>query len=254
MKIYLGMQPAEHKTVLEPYDMEKAHMNLLVTYYKYKEYDLLKDFENTRLMIDSGAFTFNSKGEVNPKKINKYALDYRKFVKKVTKDDRVDGIFDLDIEPIGENNIKALREKLFEVSDKIIPVWHYTWGVKDYMKMCKQYDYVAIPCANTEIREKGLPTFVKYAHKHDCKIHALGMTTQRVLDKIPFDSTDSMTWVNSVIYSYYDLQTKDKKKQRVRLQSDFTRNNRQQILRGMFLKHLEMANHYYEKWRWYHGD
>ena len=248
MQVYLALGPAEHKSVLSDNSLIEEEMNLLFPFTTVKEYDLLKDYKNVNLMVDSGAFTYNHKDSFNIDKINKYILDYRKFILKTKDDSRIQGYFDVDILKLGYDNIHNVREKLFEITDKIIPVWHKEWGVKKYMEMCKEYDYVAIPCAKSaEIKQNSLKHFVKYAHKQGTKIHGLGESKQSVLEKVPFNSVDAATWVNTVIFAYYGSS-------RVRLNSEYVRTNRDTILKGSFIQHLQRAKYYHKKWSWYHND
>ncbi len=248
MQVYLALGPAEHKSVLSDGSLVNEEMNLLFPFLHKKEYDLLKEYKNTNLLVDSGAYTFNHKEKPNYNKINEYILDYRKFILKTKNDDRIKGYFDVDIMDLGYDNIHNIREKLFEVTDKIIPVWHKEWGVKKFMEMCKEYDYVGIPCAKSiEIKQNYLKHFVRYAHKHNTKIHGLGESKRSVLEKVPFDTTDAATWVNTVIFAYYGSS-------RVRLNSDYVRTHRDTILKGSFIQHLQRAKYYHKKWKWYHND
>lgn len=247
MQVYLALGPAEHKSVLSDNSLINEEMNLLFPFNQAKEYDLLKGYNNTNLLVDSGAFTYQDK-QVSFEKINKFVLNYRKFILRTQDDPRIKGYFDMDILWLGYDNIHNIRDKLMEVSDKIIPVWHKEWGVKKFMEMCKEYDYIGIPCAKSiEIKQNSLKNFVRYAHKNNCKIHGLGESKQSVLEKVPFDSVDAATWVNTVIFAYYGSS-------RVRLDSDYVRNNRDTILQGSFIQHLQRAKYYHKKWKWYHND
>ena len=98
-----------------------------------------------------------------------------------------------------------------------------------------------------ELEKKGLIHYVNYAHKHKCKIHGLGLTNVKVLDKVPFDSVDSMSWIQSANFSYYGAR-------RTYIQSDYVKDNMIKVCKGTFLQHLQQAEYYYNKWRWYHND
>ena len=64
--------------------------------------------------------------------------------------------------------------------------------------MCKEYDYVAIgglvtkEIASTEY--KYFTWFINIAHKYGAKIHGLGFTNLKGLEKYHFDSVDSTSW------------------------------------------------------------
>ena len=248
MRTYLGMNPIGHKRVLSDPIMKEQHMDLLFSFAYRKEYDMLKDFHNVKLMVDSGAFTINGQ---NPSftKAEKHAKEYMKFILKTKKDPRIEYYFDLDFFTLlPYDDIHEIRCKLFDLTPNIIPVWHKQWGARKFMEMCKEYDYIAIPCKlGKELEKKGLIHYVNYAHKHQCKIHGLGLTNVKVLDKVPFDSLDSMSWIQSANFSYYGAR-------RTYIQSDFVSENVNKVCKGTFLQHLKQAKHYYNKWKWYHND
>ena len=146
MKTYLGMNPIGHGRVLTDPIMKERHMDLLFSFAYKKEYELLKDFHNVDLMVDSGAFTINGQYP-NFEKAEKHSREYMKFIVKTRKDPRIQYYFDLDLHTLlSYDQIHEIREKLFELTPNIIPIWHKRWGAKKFMEMCKEYDYVAIPC------------------------------------------------------------------------------------------------------------
>ena len=92
-----------------------------------------------------------------------------------------------------------LREKLErETGRKCIPVWHKSRGKEEFLKMCEEYSYVAIGgIVSKEIRSaayKYFPWFINEAHKREAKIHALGFTNLKGIEKYHFDSVDSTSW------------------------------------------------------------
>ena len=54
-----------------------------------------------------------------------------------------------------------------------------------------------------DLYERLFPYFINMAHKYDTKIHGLGYTNTKKLDKFPFDSVDSSTWTNGQRYGEY---------------------------------------------------
>ena len=248
MRTYIGMNPVGHKRVLTDPIMKTKEMDLLFSFAYKKEYELLHDFPKVNLMIDSGAFTLNNK-EASFRKAEKHAKKYQKFILQTRNDPRIKYYMELDYYTlINYEDIKEIREKLMEITPNIIPIWHKIWGAKKFMEMCREYNYIAIPCIlGRELEKKSLIHYVNYAHKHNCKIHGLGLTNVKVLDKVPFDSVDSMSWIQSANFSYYGAR-------RTYIQSDYVSNNMVKVCKGTFLQHLKQAEHYYNKWRWYHHD
>lgn len=248
MRTYLGMNPIGHKRVLTDPIMKSIEMDLLFSFAYKREYHYLQDFDKVNLMVDSGAFTINNK---NPdfKKAEKHAKEYMRFIHHTKNDERIKYYFELDYFTLLDfESIRELNAKLHDISPNIIPIWHKIWGARKFMEMCKEFSYVAIPCIlGRELEKNSLIHYVNYAHKHGCKIHGLGLTNVKVLDKVPFDSVDSMSWIQSANFSYYGAR-------RTYIKSEFTAENVDKISKGTFLQHLAQAEYYYKKWRWYHHD
>ena len=147
-------------------------------------------------LLDSGAFTFmNGTGNAN---FDEYLTRYINFINKYD----IKYFFELDIDCIvGYEKVKQLRKRLEnETGKKCIPVWHKSRGKEEYLKMCEEYDYVAIGGIVTkEITKEQysfLPWFINEAHKRGCKIHGLGFTDTNLLQKYHFDSVDSTAWLS----------------------------------------------------------
>ena len=146
-------------------------------------------------MLDSGAFTFmtSHKGEVD---WNKYLQEYADFINK----NDVKLFYELDIDSIvGYEKVKEMRKWLEAATGKKpIPVWHKSRGKEEFLKMCDEYDYVAIGgIVSKEITRKEykyFPWFIKEAHKRGTKIHGLGFTNLEGIKKYHFDSVDSTSW------------------------------------------------------------
>lgn len=147
-------------------------------------------------LLDSGAFTFFGQG----KKVdwNEYISNYSEFIKK----NNIKHFFELDIDPlVGYQRVLEMRQTLERLTDQpSIPVWHRSRGKDEFVKMCKEYDYVAIGGIVTrEITPdqwKIFPTLIDIAHKHGARIHGLGFTSLKDLPKYHFDSVDSTSWTS----------------------------------------------------------
>ena len=146
-------------------------------------------------LLDSGAFTFMNS---NKKQINwdDYLTEYINFINKYD----IQYFFELDIDSVvGLKEVERLRYRLEkETNKKCIPVWHFNRGKDYFIKMCKEYDYVAFGGIITDgVKTKDilkyLPWFVKTAHENNCKIHALGLTCKGI-EKYGVDSSDSTSW------------------------------------------------------------
>lgn len=201
MDVYSTMSKQLCKTLDDPY-YKKLPLNFL---YKFKHdcFDVLDAFPNCKIMVDSGAYFFNSREtSQDSDKTKKFIDEYKEYIINTKDDSRFVGYFDMDLRYLGLPEIKNIREELFDLTDKIIPVFHSMWGIHEFKSMCRDYDYIGYPCSSWYSPEDYLP-FVKYAHKHNCKIHGLGMNRKKVMEIIPFNSVDSAHWVREAFVAYY---------------------------------------------------
>ena len=107
---------------------------------------------------------------------------------------------------IGYDKVLELRKILESASNKIIPVWHKNRGIEEYKKMCQDYAGKIIAITgfkNEDIKDEQYLMFLKYAKKHNCKVHCLGMTRIKILNNVPFDYADSSTWKQAGNYGEY---------------------------------------------------
>lgn len=151
-------------------------------------------------LLDSGAFTFmmNAKDKAHLD-FDAYLTRYIEFINKHD----IQHFFELDIDAVvGYEKVLELRARLErETGKKCIPVWHRERGKDEFVKMCEEYDYVAIGglvgMGYNKKHYKYFPWFIKTAHEHGAQIHALGFTSIPGLKKYHFDSVDSTTWVSA---------------------------------------------------------
>ena len=147
-------------------------------------------------LLDSGAFTY-MQGNGDKVNFEKYVREYAKFINK----HKIDLFFELDIDiVVGIKEVERLRALLEKLTKKrCIPVWHKSRGKDYWLKMIKEYDYVAIGgIVSGEIKRKEAPIFrwfLETAKKENCKVHALGYTNLVGLTKYPFYSVDSTAWL-----------------------------------------------------------
>ena len=198
--------------------------------------------DNSELMlIDSGAHSFQKGVKVD---WEKYTNDYAEFIKEFDRDN-VLGYFEMDVDNvIGYDQVLYLRSMLEAVSDKIIPVWHKNRGIEEYKKMCRDYSgkIVAITgFKNEDIQDHQYLMFLKYAKQQGCKVHCLGMTRRKVLDKVPFDYTDSSTWRQKALRGMIG--------DRGKVTREMTRDRREVVDFENYKEGMEMQKHYHAKWQ-----
>lgn len=172
-------------------------------FYRLESYHYISNQERKRVteykdfILDSGAFTYlnGADGNIN---WDKYVENYAAFINKYG----VKNFIELDIDPIvGIKEVERLRSKLEQLTDKkSIPVWHKSRGKDYWLKMVREYNYVAIGGIVTrEIK----PSEYKYFHwllaeakKQNCKVHGLGFTNLKGLEEYDFYSVDSTSWLS----------------------------------------------------------
>ena len=227
MKIHLAGSGHTHwieKNFFDFYRLESFY------YISKKEMEVIHKYEN--FMLDSGAFTFmsNAKGNIN---WDEYIEKYANFINQYN----VESFFELDIDPIvGIKEVERLRHKLEKQTNKqCIPVWHKSRGKDYWLRMVKDYDYVAIGGIVTrEIKPSEYKYFtwlLNEAKKQGCKVHALGFTNLEGLTKYPFYSVDSTSWLTgnrfgaTYTFNGKTLEKQDKKQgQRVKGQKTSRHN------------------------------
>lgn len=215
----------------------------LMSFFYIKQRMQLATFirDNTdEILIDSGAHSFQ-KG----KKVDwlEYTKKYAEFIKEFDRPNVI-GYFEMDVDNIiGYDKVIELRKLLEQVSNKIIPVWHKNRGIEEYKKMCKDYagKVVAITgFKNEDIQDHQYLMFLKYAKKYNCKVHCLGMTRKKVLDKVPFDYVDSSSWVQASIFGRIGNR---------KVTKEFSKNNREKVFIENYKEAKKMQDYYYNKWK-----
>lgn len=221
----------------------KLKWNLMSYYYiRSKKYNMAVDIRNNseEILIDSGAHSFQKGKKVDWLEFTK---EYADFIQKFDKPNVV-GYFEMDVDNIiGYGKVLELRKILEKVSNKIIPVWHKNRGIDEYKKMCKDYAGKVIAITgfkNEDIKDEQYLMFLKYAKKYNCKVHCLGMTRKKVLDKVPFDYVDSSSWKQASLYGRIGNK---------KVSQEQSHKDRNPIFYENYKLGIKMQEHYYNKWK-----
>lgn len=157
------------------------------------------------ILIDSGAHSFQHGLKVD---WETYTRDFADFIARNTDNPKIEGFFEMDVDNvIGYDKVLELRKILESVSNKIIPVWHRNRGIADFIEMCEKYRGRRIAITgfkNNDILDSQYNLFINEAHRHDCKIHVLGLTRVGLLNDLNLgleDSFDSSSWVMNSAYA-----------------------------------------------------
>lgn len=188
---------------------------MLESFYYVLPWQIERIPQMKMFLLDSGAFTFMSGTGIAD--FDDYLTRYIDFINKYD----IKWFFELDVDSVvGYKKVKEYRKRLEAgTGKKCIPVWHKSRGKAEFLKMCDEYDYVAIGGIVTkEITKEQyscFPWFISEAHKRGCKIHGLGFTDTNLLPKYHFDSVDSTAWLSGSRFGhvyYFDGKTMKSKK------------------------------------------
>lgn len=203
MKIFLSSLENNTARIAK---LAPMHYNLISYYYgRGHEQRVGEIIRNSELiLIDSGAHTFQKGTHVD---WEHYTRQYAEWI-QAHDCGKILGYFEMDVDNvIGYERVLQLRSILEQVSGKIIPVWHKNRGIAEFQRMCRQYSgkIVAITgFRNEDIRDGQYADFLRYAWAQGCRVHCLGMTRKKILDRVPFDYVDSSTWTQHVLYGRLD--------------------------------------------------
>jgi hypothetical protein len=151
-------------------------------------------------LLDSGAFTFIMGKKVSID-IDSYTDQYIEFINQ----HKVDKYFEMDVDKIyGYDKVKRLRNKIeSRTGVQSIPVFHMNRGLDDWKAMTKDYKYVSIGIAGKDVGwgdYNAFYSFVMSAKENGCKVHGLGITGMKSLERVPFYSVDSSGWTTGNRY------------------------------------------------------
>lgn len=240
MKIFLSAIENDYSGISKYFDKYKY---MLCSFYYLKDDIFQEVLEKSELMlIDSGAHSFQ-KG----KKVDwvAYTKEYAEWIKKVDCD-KILGYFEMDVDNIiGYEKVLELRKILEAASDKIIPVWHKNRGIDDFKAMCEKYAGKIIAITgfkNEDIKDEQYLMFLKYAKKFNCKVHCLGMTRKKVIDKVPFDFVDSSSWKQHALFGKIGNR---------KVTKDFSSKHRDVVFAESLKYWFNIVDYYERKWKNY---
>ena len=185
----------EFKDEIPAYQSTKIDIAILESFYYADEWTEKAIPLLDKFLLDSGAFTFMSSSKTHVD-WDVYLNRYIDFINR----NNVKQFFELDIDSIvGYEKVKDLRRVLEKGTGKrCIPVWHKSRGLAEWHKMTEEYDYVAIGgIVSREIKPNEYKYFtpmLEIAKKNKCKVHGLGFTNLRGMEKYHFYSVDSTAW------------------------------------------------------------
>lgn len=184
----------------DPYQL--AHCGakkILFSYYYHSDKTFgeirEKHFQHgVRVFADSGGFTAQTKGaEID--------LDHYCQWLKLSKQ-YLEQYANLDV--IGNQVLTRINQSAMEAQGLTpMPVFHVGSGLKEYRRLCEEYDYIAI--GGMVPYMKAFDEIRPYLQKifdiaGDKKLHGFGCTNLKALFEFPWYSVDSSTWLVGIRY------------------------------------------------------
>lgn len=240
MEVFLAGTNAEQNQANAEGDFAQK-ISILESFYYIKDWMRPYIQNHWDFLLDSGAFTFLmiSKKQHQNVDWDAYLNRYAEFI----NENKIEHFIELDIEGIvGMEKMESMRKDLERMTGKqSIPVFHKERGKDYWLGMVRDYGYVALGGLTNlhkktdQIPESMFPWFLQTAKEQDCKVHGLGYTSIKGMQKYKFHSVDSTAWLygNRGGFLYYfngiELVKEDKPK-------------------GTRLKAREVAVHNFREW------
>lgn len=145
-------------------------------------------------LLDSGAFSMfsGSAKKLSYDFIKSYVDKYCDYVVRYN----IDNFIEMDIDRIiGYGNVKKMRNYIKnKTNKKPIEVWHPWRGMDDFVRCCKENDWICVSIANKTGKQKVFQYFVDEAYKLGTKVHILGYTPLYLEQFNNLYSCDSTSW------------------------------------------------------------
>lgn len=184
-----------------------------------------------KLFIDSGAYTVYTKGaEVDVDEYINYINDIDEHLTIFAQVDKIPGVYGeiktkeqvLEAPELSWENYLYMREKV-KSPDKLLPIFHRREDWKHLKRMLettfeeKHIPYIGLAAttdSSTKEKEEWFEEcfrIISESSNPHIKTHAFGMTSLKLLEKYPFTSADSTSWImqgaNGSILTPYGLVT-----------------------------------------------
>jgi len=205
MNLYLaGANPVEG---FDLYTNVKSRLFSYVEKPSLKKIKAETEHRYTNLMIDSGAFSVWSRGKVI--RVEEYA-DFIIQSKKEFKD--IKNLYYVNLDVIGDEkgtnkNLSYLEKRGLEV----LPVFTYKASFQELDRLIDKYGYILfgglVPLKGNTLIKWLEPCFARILKHYKktgklLKVHLLGITKDKILNRYPIYSCDSTTWLQVVRFGH----------------------------------------------------
>lgn len=146
-------------------------------------------------LLDSGAFSYLNGTHSTLEQMEDYIARYIGYIKSRG----VKYFFEIDVDKLfGIRQVENWRHRIErETGLPCIPVWHKQRGVDYWIRMCREYGYIAIGGLVLDMRTQEFESvrkLVAFAHDRGNRVHGLGFTKTIELPHYKFFSVDSSSW------------------------------------------------------------
>jgi hypothetical protein len=148
--------------------------------------------DDVDILLDGGAYTVNKEdSELTEDELLAIAEHYQSFVEQNIE--RIDCFTEFDALPLGRAWIEDQRDNYPD--DKLMPVWHGSYGVDELERLASRYGRVGI--LQTELGERSLvPMLNNLVARYGVKLHGLAMTKPDTMREVRWDSVGSTSWIS----------------------------------------------------------
>lgn len=189
--VYLAISHAR-QFLLDAFPSRPDPPAMLVSHpYSHHFFKERANFHIREWVLDSGAFTQFNAGKP-PLAINDY-IDFCKMARDT--DSQLAAIFALDV--VGDwKTTLANTEALWKAGVEAIPCFHAGEPEDVLLGMARDYPRIAIGGASGRLYGNQRIKFLEQcvARVWPKRIHCFGVTDNRILERLPFDSVDSSSW------------------------------------------------------------
>ena len=169
-----------------------------------------------KLLVDSGAHSAHTKGiEIDLEEYIDYANEHMDDITLYVQVDKIPGVYRmpktardwLEAPQLSWENYLYMRSRSKD-PDKLIPVFHQGEDLKWLRQMCdyrfsdgKQIPYIGLsPRGDVSLKAKyefsaECFSVIQSSSNPNVKTHAFGATSLEMLERLPYTSADSTTWV-----------------------------------------------------------
>lgn len=197
-----------------------SYVNDKSTLKKWIQYKRDGLADNNKLFIDSGAYSAHTRGiELDVDAYIAYLNEHAGLFECIAQIDKIPGTYKQPKTPqelmeapiLSWENYNYMRERLID-KDRLLPIFHQGEDFKHLQTILDaRYNgspilYMGISPANDlslkqkEIWLEKVFRIIYSSNNSSINTHAFGLTSRRVLQKYPFTSADSTTWIQEAKY------------------------------------------------------